>query len=111
VIGMTVRIQDLDDAELVLFGRGDHIPLAHRRIDHQRVTPLVVNDVGSVVVWRNAPLENAHSLSLSSVGLSPGTDRGRKDQSGRGGHEPGRRFVGARALRAAVLGPGTQWSV
>src|SRR2546427_8757759 len=80
VVGMAMRVEDLDHAQALLFCGCEHFGLAHRWIDDDRFAPLVVNEVRAVVVRRNAPREDPHSFVAGAEPPAPPfqTPRGRQ---------------------------------
>jgi len=60
VVRMPVGVEDLEQREPLRAQRVERRPLAHRRIDEQRVAAIVHDDVHAVVVWRNAPRDDPH---------------------------------------------------
>jgi len=65
VVGMAVRVEDLDEFRALLAQRVDDEALAHRRIDDDRLVPVVDDEVAAVVVGRHTPGEDAqHGASI-----------------------------------------------
>ena len=53
VVGMPMRVQDLDQAQALLADPVDHLSLAHRGIDDDRLAPVVDDEIAAVVVRRH----------------------------------------------------------
>jgi hypothetical protein len=70
VIGMAVRVEDLDQMQALLADDVDDLPLAHGGIDEQRVVPIVDQKIAPVVVGRNAPGDDSDHV-YAAVSAQP----------------------------------------